>query len=67
MLPHEAQGHFFVSSAPRWDGVAIKGTITCTCKLAEAETNYGYFGTSSLDCKKKKKIEHKLFSRLQSI
>lgn len=55
MLPHEAQGHFFVSSAPRWDGVAIKGTITCTCKLAEAETNYGYFGTSSLDCKKEKK------------
>lgn len=63
MLAYEAWGHF-VSLASHWDGVAIKGTITCTCKLAEAETNQGYFGTSSFDAQK---IEHKLFSGLQSI
>lgn len=38
MLAYEAWGHF-VSLASHWDGVAIKGTITCTYKLAEAETN----------------------------
>lgn len=38
MLAYDARGHF-VSLASHWDGVAIKGTITCTCKLAEAETN----------------------------
>lgn len=32
-------GAVFVLFASHWNGVAIKGTITCTCKLAEAETN----------------------------
>lgn len=38
MLVYEAWGRF-VSLASHWEEVAINGTITCTYKLPETETN----------------------------